>query len=958
MVSPLPKRHTSHMGQIPPQSSVLPNSNIIPEDYNPGDEGNPAWWEYLDYDSEEDYNANMRNLQQIRAKERANVNVYYTDDDSSEYFGYSYDEIIAMYEEGADIPTEVLNWAKSMAQNDISTESEPIQADDAEALYLSLKQNPDMNLKTITKIFSDKCKEKGQELNLYNEELTTLLKEVSVMKSKVEILKESAESEITPLKNEWDDLNYKISHNIPLTPEENKRAKFLRGKFGEIDSNYKSETSSEIVDIGIYIDKISEISQKIEIANSYSRVSKTILDELSSPEASEANAGIITKSDIQTEETLSNDDMNANFTDTLYDAVSSMDLSANDTNNKVFTIMDMMGEMAEIGGFQLDDPNRAITTDFENGIDFSALDNNEPNSKSGDINQEEDNNKPTQINNNNSDNVPAKDTENDNNEPIPARGNNPDNIPPENLKGGNPTGKNGNTPPVEDTPEPETTNKPKHRGNENGEITEEDANKMINQGKTMQNTAKSGLNGVKSQTSDVKSETAGTKTDANNSKSDKKAAIAKEKQVKKDLKDAEKAKKKYDKDLKNTEKQVESQKKKTEESANRMDELEAKAQSVQDSAGDDGEAEVKDELTSIATDMAGIAAETKAQSKNLDKSIKLQNNLRKKSTKSLQKVEKSFANMITSGKEYQKTNDTTQKTANTVGTVAGTVSTLGMETNAVGKGLKVYGTTEKATGQTLLSGVFTSAIGAALTSAGIATDVVGKTVETVGKVAQYTGMAGSLASTTTTTIASNARKSIDSFTDTSTSAQAESKNDIKEIKSTDKDIKSLTKDNATLKKDAAKFQAQAMEVANMGGAGGLSQVQAGGGERSLLPGATSGGSPASVKAGAIGNENATGARSNSPITTNEVINGNEEPNENEVTGENEPENNLEAEFPEFEGMTVELNMEEEPEPEFVYNPEGAKGYGNSGNDYIPSKKPSIKAPEETFNQPPNKRKKR
>lgn len=354
------------MGRTPSTYSVLPNT--FPED----EAGQHEWYEYLGLDDEEEYNHSLNQKKRMAAKERAQVDVYYLDDDSSDYFGYSYEEILAMYEDGTNIPQEVLNWAMNMAQNDVTTEDIPVQADDAEALYLSLKQSPDNNLKTITKIFSEKCVEKMQELDSYREELASLLQDITVIKDKIEILKEEAQRETEPLKDEWEDINYKIIHNIPLTEEEGERANYLRGKFGEIDENYKSQISSEIVNISLYLDKIDEVSEKIETANSYSRVSKTILDDLTDNETSTANQAMMTKNDIQTEEILSNEQISADFTTKLYNSVYELDDSIDDASIKSSSIQNIMSEMSEIGGFQLNDPNHTVTMSFSEDIDFSA----------------------------------------------------------------------------------------------------------------------------------------------------------------------------------------------------------------------------------------------------------------------------------------------------------------------------------------------------------------------------------------------------------------------------------------------------------------------------------------------------------------------------------------------------------------------------------------------------------
>ena len=60
------------------------------------------------------YNARKNKLRATEIVIDANANIYYTEDESSEFFGYTYDEIIGMHNNGVTIPDEILDWAYSM----------------------------------------------------------------------------------------------------------------------------------------------------------------------------------------------------------------------------------------------------------------------------------------------------------------------------------------------------------------------------------------------------------------------------------------------------------------------------------------------------------------------------------------------------------------------------------------------------------------------------------------------------------------------------------------------------------------------------------------------------------------------------------------------------------------------------------------------------------------------------
>ena len=336
---------------------------------------NPQWWDYLGYDDEEQYNRRLTILNQLKAQNENSLNIFYLDDESSEFFGYSYEEILEMSDNGTVIPEEILNWAQSMAQNNPTTKSEPIQTDDAEALYISLKNNPDMNIKSSADIFTKKCEENRLILTEYNETLVTLNKDVSVLKNEIEAIVEKTKKELEPLKDEWDDISYKLSNGIPLTEDENIRAQFLKDKFGEIDEDCKSQIYSKIININYYLDMIAEVTLKIEVANSFSRVSKTILDDLNDPQASGSGKSVISSNNYSVQDELSNEDLSTDYTTALFNVVYKLDAEVTEVDFKSGSMQEILNEMAQIGGFKLDDPNHSINLSFIDDIDFSLLNN-------------------------------------------------------------------------------------------------------------------------------------------------------------------------------------------------------------------------------------------------------------------------------------------------------------------------------------------------------------------------------------------------------------------------------------------------------------------------------------------------------------------------------------------------------------------------------------------------------
>lgn len=184
----------------------------------------------------------------------------------SNWAGYSYYEIIEMANNGYKVPEEVLQWAYSQQQTDVTdyvmvsdataTEDETASATGAGTSELSnLQQKARQNI-TRTEEATKKTEQKVQEYQ------TTADKAQEIKKNKENSYKDSMK-EITNLTNEWKKLDNK-KKNGTLSIIEKKRYADLSKKLNNSDGSLMKEIQVDNSDLESFLDKLDGLNTEID----------------------------------------------------------------------------------------------------------------------------------------------------------------------------------------------------------------------------------------------------------------------------------------------------------------------------------------------------------------------------------------------------------------------------------------------------------------------------------------------------------------------------------------------------------------------------------------------------------------------------------------------------------------------------------------------------------------------
>ncbi len=314
-------------------------------------------------DEEKIYNARIARFKTTSIVIDSNSQIYYTEDESSEFFGYTYDEIIGMANNGVTIPDEILDWAYAMADAnavEITTDTEGSSAHD---LYTSLKNNPFLNIKTITKIFVNKCDEKTQELEAYLDELTPIEKEMDSARVEAETEKENSLNELKSLIKEWKDLQAKMQSGQELSQEEQDRFTELQGLFAEEDEKYQDNIDDTTRNFTKINEKLSVISGKANVAFDFGAETVFVAKELAEFEKKSKNrsilGGLIGAGIVGVLGAIGLAG-NKKFSETAYTVGINTQYFAEDINTTIKEVQLLMQDTADTAGFDGEDPSRTV----------------------------------------------------------------------------------------------------------------------------------------------------------------------------------------------------------------------------------------------------------------------------------------------------------------------------------------------------------------------------------------------------------------------------------------------------------------------------------------------------------------------------------------------------------------------------------------------------------------------
>lgn len=244
-------------------------------------------------DEEKIYNKRIARLKAFSAQMNSVSNMYYTDDESSEWFGFTYEEIIGMANNGTVIPQEILDWAYAMMEaNPIDSSLESEGTNDAHALYLELKSNPFLNIKTITQVFVNKCEDKTDELEAFLEEIDPIEVEMKEASEKAEDEKKRALQDIKSIVDEWKALQRKVDNGETLTENEQNRLEELQGIFADKDTEYQENVRENTRNFTEIKDKLATVQTKAEIAYDFGTETVEVAKELADYESTHKSSSL------------------------------------------------------------------------------------------------------------------------------------------------------------------------------------------------------------------------------------------------------------------------------------------------------------------------------------------------------------------------------------------------------------------------------------------------------------------------------------------------------------------------------------------------------------------------------------------------------------------------------------------------------------------------------------------
>lgn len=323
-------------------------------------DGNPV---FTDPDKAKAYQLRMAHFNAVRQTIDSNSNIYYTEDESSEFFGYTYDEIIGMANNGVTIPDEILDWAYSMADAnavEMTTETEGASAHD---LYISLKNNPLLNIKTITKIFVNKCQDQTQEIEAYLDEINPIEKEMEAARVDAETEKDKSLNNIKSLVKEWKYLQAKFESGEALSDADQQRFEELKGLFGEEDEKYQDTIDNTTRNFTNIRTKLSMVTGKAETAFDFGSETILISQELAEFEKTSKNrsvfGGLVNSGIIGV---LSSVDLSGSkrFSETAHTVGMNTQYFADDVNTTIQEVQLLMQDTADTAGFDLEDPSYTV----------------------------------------------------------------------------------------------------------------------------------------------------------------------------------------------------------------------------------------------------------------------------------------------------------------------------------------------------------------------------------------------------------------------------------------------------------------------------------------------------------------------------------------------------------------------------------------------------------------------
>ena len=180
--------------------------------------------------------------------------------------GYAYYEIIEMANNGYTVPEEVLQWAYSQQQNDITDYimvSDATAADDETASAIGAGTSELSNLQKKARQNITKTEEAEKRTEQKRQEYETTADKAKEIKKNKESSYKDSMKEINTLTNEWKKLDDK-KKNGRLSLIERKKYADLSKKLNGADGSLMKEIQIDNSDLDSFLDKLNDLNTEID----------------------------------------------------------------------------------------------------------------------------------------------------------------------------------------------------------------------------------------------------------------------------------------------------------------------------------------------------------------------------------------------------------------------------------------------------------------------------------------------------------------------------------------------------------------------------------------------------------------------------------------------------------------------------------------------------------------------
>ena len=162
------------------------------------------------------------------------------------WVGYTYEEILQMEAGGVLIPEEILAWAHSMQDNDVTS----YEVDESESAEVTVDESDDTDLAKLeenAQKMGEKSRQANEQTNVKFAEFETISKKAEEVKREQEASQKDGLKEIQELTDEYAEISERIKKGEQLDDKDKKRYQelnsLLNGKDGELVTDLQTSTA-------------------------------------------------------------------------------------------------------------------------------------------------------------------------------------------------------------------------------------------------------------------------------------------------------------------------------------------------------------------------------------------------------------------------------------------------------------------------------------------------------------------------------------------------------------------------------------------------------------------------------------------------------------------------------------------------------------------------------------------